>query len=158
MTIVTTWDKVKTYLLSILVPLVSGALVGLLTSGSMDYASLEKPPLAPPSILFPIAWSVLYLLMGISHGILKVNDLSDSYTEIPYYAQLIVNLLWPVLFFVFKWRLPAFIWIVTLDILVITMAVRFYKRHRTAGLLQLPYIAWVLFASYLNLGIYLLNG
>ncbi|MBK6090032.1 TspO/MBR family protein [Ruminococcus difficilis] len=158
MTIVTTWDKVKTYLLSILVPLVSGALVGLLTSGSMDYTSLEKPPLAPPSILFPIAWSVLYLLMGISHGILKVNDLSDSYTEIPYYAQLIVNLLWPVLFFVFKWRLPAFIWIVTLDILVITMAVRFYKRHRTAGLLQLPYIAWVLFASYLNLGIYLLNG
>lgn len=158
MTIVTTWDKVKTYLLSILVPLVSGALVGLLTSGSMDYASLEKPPLAPPSILFPIAWSALYLLMGISHGILKVNDLSDSYTEIPYYAQLIVNLLWPVLFFVFKWRLPAFIWIVTLDILVITMAVRFYKRHHTAGLLQLPYIAWVLFASYLNLGIYLLNG
>ncbi len=158
MTIVTTWDKVKTYLLSILVPLVSGALVGLLTSGSMDYAALEKPPLAPPSILFPIAWSLLYLLMGISHGILKVNGLSDSYTEIPYYAQLIVNLLWPVLFFVFKWRLPAFIWIVTLDILVITMAVRFYKRHHTAGLLQLPYIAWVLFASYLNLGIYLLNG
>ena len=157
MTIVTTWDKVKTYLLSILVPLVSGALVGLLTSGSMDYASLEKPPLAPPSILFPIAWSVLYLLMGISHGILKVNDLSDSYTEIPYYAQLIVNLLWPVLFFVFKWRLPAFIWIVTLDILVITMAVRFYRKNKLAGLLQIPYMIWVLFASYLNLALFLLN-
>ena len=157
MTVVTTWDKVKTYILSILVPLVSGAVVGLLTSGSMDYASLEKPPLAPPSLLFPIAWSILYLLMGISHGMLKTERLNDRETDTVYYAQLIVTLLWPVLFFVLKWRLLAFIWIVTLDILVITMAVRFYRRHRTAGLLQLPYIAWVLFASYLNLGIYILN-
>lgn len=157
MTVITTWDKIKTYLLSILVPLASGAIVGLLTSGSMDYAALEKPPLAPPALLFPIAWSVLYLLMGISHGILRANNLSDRDSDAVYVAQLIVNLLWPVLFFVLRWRFAAFLWIVLLDILVVIMAVRFYRRHRTAGLLQLPYIAWVLFATYLNLGIWLLN-
>lgn len=157
MSISINWEKVKTYAVSIAIPLVLGAIVGLLTSGSMDYAMLEKPPLAPPSLLFPIAWSILYALMGISHGMLKAADLSDGTTEGVYYGQLVVNLLWPVFFFVLKWRLFAFIWIVVLDILVIAMAVRFYRRDRLAGLLQLPYIAWVLFASYLNLGIYLLN-
>lgn len=157
MSISINWDKVKTYIVSILVPLVLGAVVGLLTRSSMDYPMLEKPPLAPPSLLFPIAWTILYTLMGVSHGMLKANRLSDRDTESVYYAQLIVNLFWPVLFFVLKWRLAAFIWIVLLDILVIIMAIRFYRRHKTAGLLQLPYIAWVLFASYLNIGIYLLN-
>lgn len=158
MSISINWSRIKTYLISILVPVVLGSIVGLLTSGSMDYEMLEHPPLAPPSLLFPIAWSILYVLMGISHGILKDEGLTSPETESVYYAQLIVNLLWPVAFFVLRWRLFAFIWIVLLDILVIIMAVRFYRRHKTAGLLQLPYVAWVLFATYLNLGIYLLNG
>ena len=150
-------DKIKTYILSILIPLVLGVIVGLLTSGSMNYDNLVKPVLAPPPALFPVAWSVLYALMGISYGMLEVRGLHDSDTRSVYYAQLIVNLLWPVLFFVLRWRLFAFIWIAVLDILVITMAVRFYRRYKTAGLLQLPYCAWVIFASYLNLSIYLLN-
>lgn len=151
-------NRVKTYIVSILVPLVLGAIVGLLTSGSMEkYDGLTMPALAPPSLLFPVVWTILYILMGISHGILKVNGLNTQDTEIIYYAQLIVNLLWPVLFFVLAWRLFAFIWIVLLDILVIIMTVRFYRQNKTAGLLQIPYILWVLFASYLNLAVYLLN-
>ena len=157
MSISITWDKIKTYVISILVPLVLGAVVGLLTSGSQNYESLNQPPLAPPAILFPIAWSILYILMGISHGILKSNRLDTRDTETAYYAQLIVNLLWSVWFFSLKWRLFAFIWIILLDILVITMAVRFYRRDRIAGLLQIPYCLWVIFATYLNLGVYLLN-
>lgn len=151
------WDKVKTYIVSILVPLVLGAIVGLLTKDAMGYEGLDTPALAPPPVLFPIVWSILYTLMGISHGILKANGLSTRDTESVYYAQLIVNLLWPVLFFSLGWRLAAFVWIVLLDILVITMVVRFYRKHKTAGLLQIPYIMWVLFATYLNLSIYLLN-
>lgn len=157
MSISVNWNKVKTYIISILIPLVLGAAVGLLTSGAMNYDGLTKPVLAPPPLLFPIAWSILYTLMGISYAILETNGLHTAETRAVYYAQLIVNLLWPIFFFSLKWRLFAFIWIVVLDILVIIMASRFYRLHKTAGLLQLPYIAWVLFASYLNLLIYLLN-
>ena len=151
------WDKVKIYAVSIVVPLALGALVGLITSQFMDYETLNKPPLAPPSILFPIAWSILYLLMGIGYGMLKADGIADGSARMLYIAQLAVNLLWPVAFFVLKWRLFAFIWILLLDALVIAMAVSFYRRKTSAGLLQLPYILWVLFASYLNLGIVLMN-
>lgn len=151
------WDRIKIYLMSILTPLILGAVVGILTSGSQGYAALVQPPLAPPALLFPIAWSILYALMGISHGILKANGLSDRDTETVYYAQLIINLIWPIIFFSLEWRLFAFIWILALDVLVILMAVRFYRKDKTAGLLQLPYVAWVIFASYLNLGIVILN-
>lgn len=150
-------SKVKTYLISLLVPLVLGGIVGFLTAGSMDYASLNKPVLAPAAAVFPIVWTILYLLMGISHGMLKANGLSTADTESVYYVQLIVNLLWPVLFFSLRWRLAALLWIILLDALVIIMTVRFYQKRAAAGLLQLPYIVWVLFATYLNLSLYLLN-
>ena len=151
-------EKIKTYAFSILVPLLLGAAVGLLTSGSMkDYDALMKPALAPPAILFPIAWSILYTLMGISHGMLKWSRLDGPDTEVVYYAQLIVNLIWPILFFSLEWRLFSFIWIILLDILVILMTLRFYRKDKTAGLLQIPYCLWLIFASYLNLATWLLN-
>ncbi len=151
-------EKLKTYAFSILVPLLLGAAIGLLTSNSMEnYDHLIKPALAPPPILFPIAWSILYALMGYSHGRLKWMRLDTPDTEIIYYAQLIVNLLWPILFFMLDWRLFAFAWIVLLDFLVITMTRRFYRKDKTAGLLQIPYCLWLIFASYLNLATYLLN-
>ncbi len=157
MSAVINWNKVKNYAVSILIPVALGAVVGLIISGFMDYDELKKPVLAPPPILFPIAWSVLYLLMGISYGIIKDKNLADDGVSAVYYAQLIVNLLWPVIFFVLKWRLIAFVWIVVLAILVILTAVRFYGKDKTAGLLQLPYVAWTIFASYLNLFVYILN-
>lgn len=150
-------SKFRIYATSILVPLLLGGAVGLLTSGAMDYSTLRQPPLSPPSILFPIVWTVLYILMGVSHGIVKDKSTPDDTDKLIYYFQLGVNLLWPIAFFVLKWRLFAFFWLLLLDALVIIMLVRFYRRNKTAGLLQIPYTVWVLFATYLNLGIFLLN-
>lgn len=149
--------KFKTYFKAILVPLIVGAVIGIIMSGSIDYESLKQPPLAPPSWLFPVAWTILYILMGVSFGILEVNDVMDSKAKTIYYIQLGINALWSIIFFVLKARLFAFIWILILDIAVIAFLVVFYKRNKTAGLLQIPYLLWVLFASYLNLGVYLLN-
>ncbi len=147
----------KIYLKSILIPVIVGTVVGLITSGSMEYNSLIQPPFAPPAILFPIVWSILYILMGVSYGILESNSLVDSSINSIYYGQLFVNALWSFFFFIFEWRLFAFLWILLLLALVIVMIVRFYNKNKVAGLLQLPYLAWVTFASYLNLAIYLLN-
>ena len=151
-------SQFKNYALSIIIPLALGGIVGFLISGSMDYDMLNQPPLSPPSILFPIVWTILYVMMGVSFGILRENHLDDSDVKLIYYVQLIVNLLWPIAFFVLKWRLFAFIWILILDALVVTMIITFKRRDNLAAYLQFPYLAWVLFASYLNLGVYILNG
>lgn len=150
-------EKIKVYIKSILVPVIIGGIVGLIISKSMDYNSLVKPVLSPPGILFPIIWTILYVLMGISYGILRNNDLSDLKVKVIYYLQLFVNALWPVLFFTLKWRFFSFLWILLLDILVVIMIYCFYNKNKISGLLQIPYIVWILFASYLNLAIYLLN-
>ena len=96
--------------------------------------------------------------MGISYGILKSNSLLDAKTSNIYYSQLFVNALWSIFFFVFKWRLFAFFWILLLIVLVYLMIKRFYSRNKVAGLLQLPYLLWIIFASFLNLTVYLLNS
>ena len=150
-------DKIKIYAKSILIPVLVGAVVGILTSSSNDYSSLQKPFLAPPGFIFPIVWTILYILMGISYGILKSNNLTDEKIDFIYYIQLGVNALWSIFFFIFKWRLFSFLWIILLAILVIVMIIKFYNKNKLAGLLQLPYLLWLLFASYLNLATYILN-
>ncbi len=150
-------SKIKIYAKSILIPLILGGIVGLIISGAIDYNELQKPFLSPPSILFPIVWTILYILMGVSYGILQANAQVDGEINIIYYLQLLINLLWPILFFVLDWRLFSFIWILLLVILVFNMVIKFYKRNKLSGLLQVPYLLWTLFASYLNLFIYLLN-
>ena len=150
-------SKIKIYIKSILIPIIIGGLVGLLISNFIDYNSLQKPPLAPPSILFPIIWSILYILMGIAYGILESNKLVDSKINNMYYLQLFVNATWSIIFFILKWRLFAFIWIILLTILVIIMIVLFYKKNKLSGILNIPYLLWTLFASYLNFAIYILN-
>lgn len=150
-------SKFKIYLKSILIPVIIGAVVGILISGSIDYDSLKQPFLSPPSIAFPIVWTILYILMGISYGILMSNSLVDDKINFIYYLQLFFNALWPIAFFILKWRLFAFIWIVILAILVFVMIVKFYNKHKLAGLLQIPYLLWTIFATYLNLSVYLLN-
>ena len=150
-------SKFKIYAKSILIPVIIGGIVGFIISGSIDYNFLQKPFLAPPSILFPIMWTILYILMGVSYGILADKSLIDSKTNVIYYLQLIVNALWSIIFFTLKWRLLAFIWIILLDILVIVMIIKFYQKNKISGLLQIPYLLWSLFASYLNLFIYMLN-
>lgn len=150
-------SKFKIYAKSILIPVVVGGIVGLLISGSIDYETLEKPFLAPPNLAFPIVWTVLYILMGVSYGILISNSLVDARINFIYYLQLFFNALWPIAFFILKWRLFAFFWIIVLAILIAIMVVKFYDKNKVAGLLQIPYLLWTLFATYLNLFIYLLN-
>lgn len=150
-------SKFKTYIKSILFPVIIGGIVGIIISRFMDYNTLEKPFLSPPSIVFPIVWTILYILMGISYGMLKEKNLNDSNVKTIYYLQLFVNALWSIIFFVFKLRLLAFIWILLLDVLVFVMINIFYNKDKKAGLLQIPYFIWILFATYLNLFIYILN-
>ena len=150
-------SKLKMYAKTIAIPVIIGGIVGLIISKSIDYNSLQKPTLAPPSIVFPIMWTILYILMGISFGILEEKSLNNTQSRIIYYSQLFVNALWSIIFFMLKWRLFAFIWIILLAILIITMIINFYKKNKIAGLIQIPYLLWTLFASYLNIAIYLLN-
>ena len=150
-------NKIITYIKSILVPVIVGGIVGLIVSNFMDYNELQQPTFAPPSILFPIVWTILYILMGVSYGIIKSKNLTDEEVDRIYYMQLAINALWSIFFFVFKWRLFAFIWIIILIIAVIIMIKKFYEKNKIAGIIQIPYLLWILFASYLNLTIYFLN-
>lgn len=140
----------------IFLPIILGGIVGFIINGFIDYTELIKPPLAPPKIFFPIAWSVIYLLMGISYYLYR-KEFSDKKTIQLYYAQLIVNLLWSIIFFVFKLRLLAIAWILVLDILVIILIKRFFETKRISAYLNIPYLLWILFATYLTIGIYILN-
>ena len=150
-------NKIKIYIKSIAIPVIIGGIVGFAISSSIDYNSLERPFLSPPSIAFPIVWSILYLLMGVSYGILKSKKLTTTEIDWIYYIQLGVNSLWSIFFFLAKWRLFSFIWIIILAILIIVMILKFYNKNKLAALLQIPYFWWVLFASYLNIAIYILN-
>lgn len=150
-------SKFKIYLKSILIPVAVGVIIGFITAGDVQYNQLVQPSFAPPAILFPIVWTILYVLMGISYGILKSNGEVDSDINFIYYLQLFVNALWSIIFFTLEWRLFAFLWILWLIILVFMMVVRFYDKNKTAGLLQIPYLIWLVLAAILNFSVYLLN-
>lgn len=149
--------KLSQKLLYILTPIIGGSIVGLIINKSIDYNYLVNPPLSPPSYLFPIVWSILYLLIGISYYIYRKNNNDDPLTIRLYYIQLILNYLWSIIFFTLKLRTLAVIWIIVLAITIIYLMIRFYKEERTSFYLFIPYILWVLFATYLNIGIVVLN-
>ena len=95
--------------------------------------------------------------MGISYGRLSSTNKLDNNTKYIYYLQLIVNLIWPIIFFTLKQRFISLIWIILLAILVLLMIIKFYKKEKWVGLIQIPYLLWVLFATYLNLFFFILN-
>ena len=128
-------------------PLILGSIVGFLIKDSL----LLKPPLSLPGIIFPIIWSILYLLMGISYFLYRRQN-QASKPIILYYLQLGLNLSWTFIFFVFKFRFLAIFWIVLLIINVFLLI----KKNKVFYLL-IPYLIWLLFALYLNIGVYLLN-
>lgn len=148
-------NKIKSFI-QIFLPIIIGSIIGFIIKDKIDYEYLIKPPLSPPKILFPIIWSIIYLLMGISYYILNKKD-EDSVTNIIYYSQLIVNSLWSIIFFLFKLRFISCIWIILLDILVITMLKSFYNKNKISFYLNIPYLIWILYATYLTIGIYILN-
>ena len=151
-------QKIKNYTKPVLFTLLAGGIIGFLIAPYMDFNELQKPFLAPPSILFPIAWTILYLLMGLAYGILKDEEQLQISEKSIYILQLIVNLFWPIFFFIAKWSLFSFIWLLLLIFLVMVMIKRFYRKNKVSGLLLIPYVLWLFFAVYLNFGIYYLNG
>lgn len=145
----------------IALPLLVGGLSSFLTRESMDvFMQLNKPPLSPPGWVFGVVWTILYTLMGISSYLVIQSGAEEEMINKAlsvYVYQLIVNFLWPTFFFNLGWYLFAFLWLVLLWILVLIMIIRFYNVSRLAGLLQIPYLIWLTFAGYLNLGVWLLN-
>lgn len=151
----------KPYLWGILLTEGVGGLAGLLTRDAVKYynASVVKPPLSPPALVFPIAWAILYALMGIGAARvwIKPSSLARSRSLRLFLLQLLFNFLWTFLFFSFRLYGAAFLWIAVLWILIVRMTLSFYEVDRPAAWLQLPYLLWVLFAAYLNLGVWKLN-
>ena len=146
----------KKLFICVLIPVLFGSIIGLFVNTD-SYDIIIKPVLSPPDWLFSIIWTVLYVLMGISSYFIYRDDGFDSETFGVYKLQLFVNLMWPIIFFLFKFYLVSFVWILILDVLVIYMIIKFYKVNKIASYLQIPYFLWILFASYLSFGVYLLN-
>jgi len=154
--------KIKDYLISLLIPWGIGLLSALVSGSAMkDFQNLDQPPLSPPMILFPIVWSILYTLMGISAARVYKNagfDKKAAKDGLSYYAaSLVVNFFWSILFFNFKVYLIAFVWLLLLLLLIVKTIVEYHKVDRLAAYLQIPYAVWVAFAGYLTMGVYILN-
>lgn len=151
----------KKLIVSILIPLVVGGLSALISGGGMGfYKTIEKPPLSPPGIIFPIVWTILYILMGISlYLVIVKKDMYQSKTSayLFFALQLLLNFIWSPVFFSANEYLAAFIILILLWLSIIGMIVTFFRISKLAGLLQIPYLIWVTFAGYLNFAIYLLN-
>lgn len=152
----------RPYIIAIIIAMGVGLLSTWVTRNHMDiYDDIILPPLAPPVILFPIVWTILYFLMGISSGaIAKFNDTRKeevSQALFAYGLQLFFNLFWSFLFFNMRSFLLSFIWLVVLWFLILRMIFKFYKINPVAAYLQIPYLLWVAFAGYLNFAIYWLN-
>ena len=160
------WNKIKPYILpyaiAIAIPLTVGIISAALTRENMDiYDKLQTPPLSPPSILFPIVWTVLYVLMGISSAMIFIDRIKDSNAAksglIIYALSLILNFSWSLIFFNLEAALLALVVLIALLVTIIRTIILYKRVNPIASYLQIPYAVWVLFAGYLNAGIWLLN-
>ena len=152
--------NLKKLLLNLAIPLAVGGLAALVSGGMGDYKMLNQPPLSPPGWVFPIVWTILYLAMGYAAYRVQNSDAEPDAIRramVFYYVQLALNFLWPVLFFGFDAYLLAFVEILLLWVAICVTMWNFYRIDERAGDLFLPYLLWVTFAAYLNLGVYLLN-
>ena len=145
----------------IAIPLIVGGVSALLTKNSMEmFEILKKPPLSPPGWLFPVVWTILYTLMGISSYLVIVSDAErDDKTDALrlYGYQLVVNFLWSTFFFHFQWYLFSLLWLILLWILVFFMIRKFADVNKFAAYMNISYLLWITFAGYLNAGIWWLN-
>lgn len=154
-------SKIKIFIICIAIPLLVGGLAAFLTSDSMEtFSMLNKPPLSPPGILFPIVWTVLYTLMGIASYLVVTSNAPKIETQnalFIYGIQLAINFFWSIFFFNLEWYLFSFFWLLLLWAFILNTIILFYRISKPAAYLMIPYLIWVTFAGYLNLGIYLLN-
>lgn len=157
-------NNIITLIIAIIIPLVVGGMSSFLTKDAMMiFDSVKKPPLSPPGILFPIVWTILYVMMGVSSYLVyvekdnvNVKGLVKS-TLIIYGVQLFFNFFWSILFFKYSLYMVAFIWLVILWILVFVFIKNAFKINKIASYLMMPYLMWMTFAGYLNIMIAILN-
>lgn len=153
--------NLKNLLLCLGIPLGAGGLSALLSGGMDSYKTLQQPPLSPPGWVFPVVWTILYVLMGYaSYRVLTSGaDKKQIQSALTFYGvQLALNFLWSPVFFGLQWRLFAFIILVAMWVFIYLTMRRFDKIDTPAADFLMPYILWVTFAAYLNLGVYFLNG
>ncbi len=154
--------QTRIYIISVAISLGVGIVSALLTRGNMNiYEEISTPPLSPPSFLFPVVWTVLFVLMGISAAMVLTTHISPLARRrealYVYGVSLFFNFFWSIIFFNLRAFLFAFVWLLVLLALIILTIVKYYRINKTAAYLQIPYAAWVTFAGYLNFGIWLLN-
>ena len=147
-------QKAKPYIISVLIALGVGGISALLTMNNMNlFDEITKPSLTPPAIVFPIVWTILFTLMGISAARVYIKGGNLLF----YVIQLVFNFIWSLLFFNGRLFFLSFIWIIFLWIFIILMIASFYKADKLAAFLQIPYLLWVTFAGWLNFMIFMLN-
>lgn len=155
-------DKINTrFLLSILLPLGVGITSSLFSSaGILLYKTMPKPPLSPPAFLFPLVWTILYVMMGTASYMIWNSDVSTDTKKIPtilYLLQLFMNFFWSIIFFTLNLYTLALIWLIVMYIVILTCTCTFFTINKNAGWLMIPYNLWMVFAFYLNLSIVTMN-
>ena len=155
--------EIRIFAISIAIALAVGGLSALLTAGNMDiYSQITQPPFAPPSVLFPIVWTLLYILMGISAAMIYLqkeeNPQSAQKSFVFYSVSLFLNFFWSIIFFNMQAFLFSFIWLLLLWASILLTILHYRKISPLAAALQVPYLLWVTFAGYLNLAIFILNA
>lgn len=145
------WDN---FIFNLLIAEGGGFLSSLLSGNIGEkYNNLARPDFSAPGFIFPIVWVILYFLLALSNSLI----LNDKQANKLYFMSLLINFLWPIFFFGLELRLFAFVWLLFLIVLNIIIARRFFKESFVAGFLTLIYILWLVYAGYLNFGVWLLN-
>ena len=149
--------NIKKFLIYLLITFLIGGLFTPLTFSNEFYLSLNKP-FEIPTIIFPIIWSILYLLMSISIYLMsESNDINKLDSIKIYFIQLVINSLWTLFFFGFHLIGFSIIWLLILITSVIIMFIKFYNINKTSAFINIPYIIWLILATMLNISIYILN-
>ena len=153
--------KWRSLIAALAIPLAVGGLSAWVTKDAMErFAELDQPPLSPPGWVFPVVWTILFILMGVSSYLVGTSGMPGRERRnalLLYGVQLVVNFFWSIFFFNMGWYLFSFFWLALLWLLVLETIDLFWKISRSAGILLFPYLAWITFAGYLNFGIFLLN-
>ena len=153
------FKRYRTYIVYAAITLLFGVVSALISGGFSIYDNFIKPSLAPPAIVFPIVWTILYTVIGVSVGLVAESNDLDKQTAIKlYFLQLFVNVIWPIIFFRAQAIKFALFWLLILIIVAGLTLKNFFTIKKSAGLLFLPYFIWLLFAFYLNFSIVVLNS
>ena len=150
--------KWKNLIISIIIPNVLGFLGSLIGNVQDGFEGIIKPSFTPPAIVFPIAWTILYVLMGVSSYIISESNSENKSRALTIYGiQLLLNASWTFFFFNLNWFLFSFILVIIILVLVFIMIKEYYSINKIAAYLQIPYVLWLIFAAILSYNVYLLN-